>query len=193
VTLTGQATTMLAMVLCGLVMGMLYDTYRTMERKCHLPIWLVWISDFFFWISCTFLVFGTLLRINEGVVRIYIFLGLGIGIIFYFLLFQRMYLRILNKLIALSVWLYRVTLRIGYYILIVPLLFLYRALVAIALFLFSVLFTVVKWLARPFLFLGGKLWSPIWTGYLQKPTQKAKKIARKRWQALTGWIKGKKM
>ncbi|MFT9850316.1 spore cortex biosynthesis protein YabQ [Aneurinibacillus sp. REN35] len=192
-TLSGQAVTMLSMLLCGLAMGMLYDTYRTVERRCRLPIWLVWITDLFFWISCTFLVFGTLLRINEGVVRIYIFLGLGIGIILYFLLFQRLYLRILNKLIAFVLWLYRVMLRIGYLFLIVPLLFLYRSLIAVAMFFLSVLLTIGKWIAWPFLSVGRKLWSWIWGKYLQKPMGRIKVILRKRWQALTGWIKGKKM
>ncbi|WP_146809829.1 MULTISPECIES: spore cortex biosynthesis protein YabQ [Aneurinibacillus] len=192
-TLTGQAATMLSMLLCGWTMGMLYDTYRTMERRCRLPVWLVWISDFLFWISCTFLVFGTLLRVNEGVVRIYIFLGLGMGIILYFLLFQRMYLRILNKLITFSLWLYRVTIKTAYYLLVVPLLWLYRALITVVLFLFSVLLTIGKWLFRPFLLLGSKTGNWIWTRYLQKPTQKIKRMFRKKWQTLTGWIKGKKM
>ncbi|MBN6187399.1 spore cortex biosynthesis protein YabQ [Aneurinibacillus sp. BA2021] len=192
-TLNGQAVTMLSMLLCGVAMGMLYDTYRTLERRCRLPIWLVWITDLFFWISCTFLVFGTLLRINEGVVRFYIFLGLGIGIILYFLLFQRLYLQILNKLIALTLWLYRVMLRIGRVLLIVPLLFLYRSLIAILLFVVSVVLATGKWLARPFLFIGRKLWAWTWGKYIQKPVERIKRMVRKRWQALTGWIKGKKM
>jgi spore cortex biosynthesis protein YabQ len=192
VTLTGQAATMLSMLLCGLAMGTLYDTYRTMERRCRLAHWLVWISDFLFWISCIFLVFGTLLRVNEGIVRIYIFLGLGIGIVLYFLLFQRTYLRILNKLIAFSLWLYRVILQAGYYLLIVPALFLYRMLVSIVLFLVSVLLTTGKWVMRPFLFLGRKVGNWVWNR-VKKPIQQMKAILRKRWQALTGWMKRKKM
>ncbi|AMA74512.1 MULTISPECIES: spore cortex biosynthesis protein YabQ [Aneurinibacillus] len=191
-TLTGQAATMMSMVLCGLAMGILYDTYRTMERKCRLARWLVWLCDFLFWISCIFLVFGTLLRVNEGIVRIYIFLGLAVGVVLYFLLFQRTYLYILNKLIFFSLWLYRVTLRTGYYLLVAPVLFLYRILLSTALLLFSVIFRIGKWILLPFRFLGHKLWGWMWH-FLQKPLGRVREKARKRWQALTSWIKGKKM
>nr|WP_027415778.1 spore cortex biosynthesis protein YabQ [Aneurinibacillus terranovensis] len=191
-TLTGQAATLLSMVLCGIGIGMLYDTYRTLERRCGLSLWLVWVCDLLFWISCTFLVFGTLLRINEGIVRIYIFLGIGIGGISYLLFLQRTYLYILGRMISFILWVYMLLMRLLYYLLIVPIRFLYRALLSILLLLATVLLTVGKWILRPFCWLGLWLWKragKVW----ERPNGKWRGLWRKIRNILTNWIKHKKM
>ncbi|WCN37781.1 spore cortex biosynthesis protein YabQ [Aneurinibacillus uraniidurans] len=191
-TLTGQAVTMLSMVLCGGAVGILYDTYRTFERRCHLTRWLVWICDFLFWISCIFLVFGTLLRINEGVVRLYIFFGIGIGAIVYFLMLRYPYLALLNRMITFGLWLYRLLVRTGYYLLVVPILFLYRVVKKSVLLLLTCLLVTGQWLLRPFHWVGRWVWNMVWSR-IRKPLGRAKRYGTKRWQALTAWLKGKKM
>lgn len=173
-------------------MGILYDTYRTFERRCHLTRWLVWVCDFLFWISCMFLVFGTLLRVNEGVVRLYIFLGVGIGAILYFLTLRRSYLWLLNRIIVFGLWLYRLLLRTGYYLLIVPILFLYRLIKRIVLLLLTCLLVTGQWLLRPFRWAGVRIGNMVW-GWVRKPLGRAKRYGTKKWQALTAWLKGKKM
>lgn len=180
------------MVVCGIAMGMFYDTYRTLERMCYLTRWLVRVCDFLFWLSCTFLVFGTLLRVNEGMVRIYIFLGLGLGMVVYFLALQSMYLVILKKLISFCLFSYRVILRILYYLIVAPLRFLYRFLFSIVVFLLTALLAIGGWFYRPVRWLGRRMWER--TGKLVKtPVKKVKRIFLNTGKVLTRWVKGKKM
>lgn len=126
-----QAITMLLMVACGMSMGLLYDTYRVMKGQTGLRGWLVIICDLLFWASCIFLVFGTLLRVNEGMVRIYLFLGMGIGAWIYFSLFTSFYIKWFLRLINLVKAIYRFIVRLINLVIIKPLIFLYRTIVAI--------------------------------------------------------------
>jgi spore cortex biosynthesis protein YabQ len=192
VTITSQALTLLSMAFCGMGIGMLFDTYRTLERKCGLSGWAIWLCDFLFWISCIFLVFGTLLRVNEGIVRIYVFLGIGIGAVSYLLFLQPAYLFMLGKMIALIVWLYGRLLLLLKYLLLVPILFVYRLVVSILLFAVKVLLKMGSWLFRPFRWLGLMLWKRMGQPGKKQWSQLTRLWARVK-IALTNWVKRKRM
>ena len=126
-----QALTMLLMVGCGMTMGLLYDTYRVMKGQTGLRGWLVIICDLLFWASCIFLVFGTLLRVNDGVVRIYLFLGMGIGTWFYFVLLHSFYIKWFLRFINLVKAIYRFTVRLIHVVIIKPIIFIYKTVLAV--------------------------------------------------------------
>lgn len=166
-------------------MGILYDTYRIFERMYKMKTVLIWICDLLFWISCTFLVFGTLLRVNEGAVRIYIFLGIGMGTIIYLLTFRDTYANLLKRLIALTLAVYRSVLRFLYVLIIIPGLYLYHVLFSLVSGILKILMVVGKWLVNPFIHLGKKV------GKWMK--KRVLLFYQKMVKTLTNWIKRKKI
>ena len=166
-------------------MGILYDTYRIFERMYKMKNWLIWICDLLFWTSCTFLVFGTLLRVNEGAVRIYIFLGIGIGTIIYLLTFREMYASLLKTIIAFVLAVYRALLKSIKILIIIPMLYLYGVLFTLVKWILKILMVVVKWLVTPFSYFGKK-----WGGWVIKQVHHS---YLKMVKTLTNWIKRKKI
>lgn len=184
-TISGQALTLLSMALCGFLMGILYDTYRTFERMYKMGTWLIWICDLLFWTSSTFLVFGTLLRVNEGIVRIYIFLGIGIGIILYLLTFREIYGMILKKIIQLCIVIYKGIIRSVQVLVIVPILYLYKTLFSLVKWILRISWMIGKWICNPFIKIGKS--SGKWVG--NRTTLFYQKMAK----SLTNLIKRKKI
>ncbi len=84
-----QWSTIGAMILCGLSMGTAFDVYRIASHRFRVARWLLPGLDVVYWAAATLLVFSLLLDKNHGEVRLYVFLGLGIGVTGYFGLFSR--------------------------------------------------------------------------------------------------------
>ncbi|MFB4165044.1 spore cortex biosynthesis protein YabQ [Alteribacillus sp. JSM 102045] len=81
--LTIQFQTMFAMVAMGLVVGMSLDFYHRLTVRSVKAFWPRVLWDLLFWLVQALLVFYVLLHVNEGELRIYIFLALMIGFFIY--------------------------------------------------------------------------------------------------------------
>lgn len=141
------------MLLSGVCMGVAFDSYRVVSNR--LQIGRIWIPilDLLYWLAATLLIFRVLLTKNDGEVRIYVFLGLLIGIGFYFWLFS-------STVISFVVWLietinsvFRFLIRCFQLLVIKPLLLLYKLVrvllgFSVALALFTV--KLIGQLLRPF-------------------------------------------
>ncbi|MEW9672689.1 spore cortex biosynthesis protein YabQ [Ammoniphilus sp. 3BR4] len=180
-----QAITMLLMVTCGMTMGLLYDTYRVMKGQTGLRGWLVIICDLLFWASCIFLVFGTLLRVNDGIVRVYLFLGMGIGAWLYFALFHSFYVKWFLRFINLVKAIYRFSVRVFQLVIIKPIILLYKVIitviVAVSLFIWKVILFIYGLLQRIFVPLGthsSKLGKKIYKGSKKKGAGFLKRLAK---------------
>lgn len=86
--LSMQYLTVLAMGLSGAVLGAVYDVYRTILKEWRYLRFLSAILDFAFWVFALGLVLWALQWANNGDVRLYIFLLLGIGLVLYRLLLR---------------------------------------------------------------------------------------------------------
>lgn len=158
-----QLATLAAMVLSGNVLGILFDSYRVVSRELRLHRRLIPLFDLAYWLAATVFVFRILYQTNLGEVRVFVFLGLLLGISAYFAFFSRWTIRFVRWLINLV----RATVRLsiqGFRLLIIrPLVFLWRCLIVFLGFLgaFSVFFgkivlqllyplwVVLKWAVRP--------------------------------------------
>lgn len=152
-----QLQTILAMSACGALMGMGFDTYHVFKGKGRFPPWLVFLLDVLFWVGSMALVFFLLVRVNEGVVRFPIFLGMFFGAWGYFLIGSKKYIQFLMTVIKFCQWLYRTVVNLIDMLIVRPVLFLYRLVWMLLAFLFSVLMTIlgffwriVKFLTSPF-------------------------------------------
>jgi spore cortex biosynthesis protein YabQ len=150
-----QLMTMALMVGCGMAMGLLYDTYRVMKVQTKIYGWMVILCDLLFWASCTFLVFGTLLRVNDGIFRIYLFIGMGFGAWLYFALFHTFYIKWFLRFVTLVKAIYQFFVRVIHIFIIKPIIFFYKVIVAIvvwvALFVWKIALLIYHLLCKLFI------------------------------------------
>lgn len=143
--LTTQFYTMLVMVGMGSWIGVALDTYGRFLKRPLRARWVVFINDFMFWVTQGLILFYLLLLVNEGELRIYIFLAVLCGYAAYQGLFKQLYLKLLEHLIQTSIGLYNIIIRIGQVIIIRPIQALIHLLIIIVLGIFKVLWSLLKW------------------------------------------------
>nr|WP_183244381.1 spore cortex biosynthesis protein YabQ [Anoxybacillus mongoliensis] len=164
-----QFTTLLAMIGTGMIIGASFDTYAHIFNRSERHRLIVWIADILFWVVQALYVFYTLLVINNGQVRLYIFFTILCGYAAYQALFQRMYVRLLQKIIHIFVTLYRLIVRMFYYTIILPLRLLYRFFVFLFIttchvvllvgkILYKVIYGCTRFLLQPFIWIGRFAW-----------------------------------
>lgn len=122
--------------------GLIFDFYRTCRSFWKPPRKFTFFIDLFFSIFITLLVFLVLLATNWGEVRLYVFIGIGLGWILYNLTLSKYFLLVYEKILKVFLFLCRVLLRIinsiknflvyVFGIILTPFLFLVRIFIKIA-------------------------------------------------------------
>lgn len=162
-TLQIQFVTMGMMYAGGLALGGLFDVYRVLSGQLKVPLWLKAVLDLLYWFVGTIVVFKLLYESNWGEVRFFIFIGLIIGILFYFWLFSRPVIRVIEFTIRAVLTTIRIGKRMIELFIITPAVWLYRLIVIIlgfllatAIFLYKImlqlcypLWRVLLWMLRP--------------------------------------------
>ncbi|WP_281883902.1 spore cortex biosynthesis protein YabQ [Paenibacillus sp. YYML68] len=191
-TLHVQFLTLGMMCAGGLSLGGLFDLYRVLSGQLRVPVWLRAVLDLVYWLAGTVIVFLLLYESNWGEVRPFIFLGLGIGVTLYFLLFSRSVIWVINGMIRIVLWIARLLRQLVIIFIIRPAIGLYRlALIlfgfvcAAAIFMYRVvlqllypLWRLVTWLLRP---LGRWLRIPV-PGWLRQGYERVVRLIRKLFQ-----------
>lgn len=137
-----QFQTVLVMSACGALMGMGYDTYHVFTGRSRLPTWLLFVFDVLFWLGSMGLVFFILVKVNDGIVRFPIFIGMLFGAWVYFVIGSKKYIQFLRAVIKFCKWLYRTILRVIDLLVIRPILFVYRLVFMLLAFLYAAVMTV---------------------------------------------------
>lgn len=139
-----QFITMGYMFGSGLILGVLYDVYRVVSMRIRLPRWMIPLIDFAYWIAATVIVFYLLYYSNLGQVRVFIFLAVFSGISFYFALLSTTICKLLQGIVNILVWLYRLIVRIVTVLVVRPAAFLYRILVILFGFFIAIIVFIGK-------------------------------------------------
>ena len=71
-----------------MTIGLIFDVYCILKRKLSFSVYVVNLFDFLLFIIFAMIVFARLLQINSGQVRWYIFAGVLLGSLFYYLMFN---------------------------------------------------------------------------------------------------------
>jgi spore cortex biosynthesis protein YabQ len=163
VTLYVQFFTLFMMFCSGLALGTIFDISRVLSGKLRVPRFILPLVDILYWIVATILVFWLLMYSNEGQVRVFVFLGIGIGICFYFALLSNWIIWLLLLGIRITIALFRFAQKMVELFLIKPLLGIYRLtvlilgfLLTIAVFLYKIMLQLLYpvwrlliWIIRP--------------------------------------------
>lgn len=143
-----QIQTVLSMSVCGLLMGMGYDTYQVFRGRGRFPAWLVFLLDVLFWLVSVGFVFWILAYVNNGVVRFPIFIGLFGGAWLYFLLGSKQYVQFLQAAIRFTQWLFRTVMLIIDTLIVRPILFIYRLIGMLISFLITIILGIFQFCWR---------------------------------------------
>ena len=99
ITINEQVFLFLTCIQTGIIMGMLYDLIRIFRKIIHHPNWMVQIEDLLYWLTCGCFAFIMLYWENYGQIRVFVFAGILIGSVLYFLTFSIIFMKIASWLI----------------------------------------------------------------------------------------------
>ncbi|WP_099364134.1 spore cortex biosynthesis protein YabQ [Fredinandcohnia onubensis] len=138
-TLSTQFYTLLAMICMGGWLGASLDTYQRFLNRSRRKYFFVFINDILFWIVQGLMFFYTLLLVNEGELRFYVFIAILCGFAAYQSLIKSFYVKALEHIIQAFIRLYGLLLRTGDFLIVRPIKMLYQLIIVILLGILNVL------------------------------------------------------
>lgn len=84
----------------GIVVGLLFDIFRILRKSFKTPNLITYIEDILFWILTGISIVFCMYKFSYGSLRLFMFLGLGFGIIIYMLTFSKIIIKILVFIIT---------------------------------------------------------------------------------------------
>lgn len=139
-----QFYTLLAMIGMGSLFGAMLDTYQRFLKRGRRKKWIVFVNDLLFWFIQGIIIFYVLFLVNYGELRFYLFLALLCGFSAYQALFKNIYLSLLESLIRLVNMTARLIYRTVYLLVYKPIRGLCLLLIAIILYFYGLLLSLVK-------------------------------------------------
>lgn len=94
-----QAYLFLVFSLTGIIIGVLFDFFRILRRSIKTPNVITYIEDILFWILTGLLVLYNIWYFNNGEIRIYMFLGIILGILIYMSTLSNIIIKIFSKIL----------------------------------------------------------------------------------------------
>lgn len=109
-----QAYLFAIFILNGFLIGLLFDIFRILRKSFKTKDFVTYIQDIIFWLLAGFIILFSIFKFNDGELRGFIFIGIIIGAIIYFLLFSKIFINV-------NVFIIDIIKKIIYYALIIPL------------------------------------------------------------------------
>lgn len=134
-TLGMQFWTMFMMMCGGIIMGAIYDFFRLLHEQLKLPRWTIIPLDIIYWIVATILIFQLLYNSNQGQLRMFVYVGMVVGVLLYYFLFSKTTTQVLLFIFKMIKEIYRVIVRIIHILIVKPAIILYKAFLLILRFL----------------------------------------------------------
>lgn len=86
-------------IVIGAILALIFDFFRISRRKGNTKNWVVYVEDVFYWIIVAVMIIASAFITNDGELRGYMFIGYGIGTIFYLILFSKMLIKIISGIL----------------------------------------------------------------------------------------------
>lgn len=94
-----QAYLFIVFSLTGVVIGLLFDFFRILRRSFKTSNIITYFEDVLFWILTGVLILYNIWYFNNGEIRIYMFLGIIIGVLIYMLTLSNIIISLLSKIL----------------------------------------------------------------------------------------------
>ena len=96
---TNQAYLFLIFIINGFLIGLLFDFFRILRRSFKTKDTITYIQDIIFWILTGFIILYSTFTFNNGEIRIFMFVAIILGIIFYITLISSYIIKINIRII----------------------------------------------------------------------------------------------
>ena len=94
-----QAYLFLVFSMTGVAIGILFDFFRILRRSIKTSNFITYIEDVLFWILTGLLVLYNIWYFNNGEIRIYMFLGIIMGVLIYMSTLSNILIKIFSKIL----------------------------------------------------------------------------------------------
>ena len=78
----------------GVLIGILFDFFRILRKSFKTSDIVTYIEDFLFWILTGFSILYFMFVFNNGEIRLFMFLGIAVGITLYMLIFSSFFIKV---------------------------------------------------------------------------------------------------
>lgn len=109
-----QAYLFLVFSLTGVAIGILFDFFRILRRSIKTSNLATYIQDILFWILTGIIVLYSIWYFNNGELRIFVLLGLIIGILIYMTTLSSIIVKIFTKILVFGINILKVPFKIIY-------------------------------------------------------------------------------
>lgn len=92
-----QAYLFLVFTLTGVAIGVLFDFFRILRKIIKTSNFVTYIEDISFWILTGLIILYNIWYFNDGEIRIYMFLGIIIGILIYMSTLSKLVILVFSK------------------------------------------------------------------------------------------------
>lgn len=89
-----QANLFLIFTINGILIGLLFDIFRILRKSFKTTDFVTYIEDIAFWILTGIIILYSIFVFNNGEIRLFMFIGILIGIGFYILIFSKYFIKI---------------------------------------------------------------------------------------------------
>ncbi|VEF49986.1 spore cortex biosynthesis protein YabQ [Bacillus freudenreichii] len=187
-----QFYTLLSMIGMGILFGAMLDTYQRFLKRGNRKKWIVFLNDLLFWFIQGIIIFYVLFLVNYGELRFYLFLALLCGFSAYQALLKRIYLSLLESLIRFVKMMARLTYRTVFLLVYKPIEGLCLLLIAIILYLYGLLLSLVKIVWIMVKWMTKTLFTPVLWILKKFIPESAKKLVAQLRKKIAGYLKGSK-
>jgi len=94
-----QAYLFLVFTLTGILIGILFDLFRVIRKTFKTSDIITYIEDVLFWILTGILILYNIWYFNDGEIRVFMFLGIGMGVLIYVLTLSNILSKIIFNII----------------------------------------------------------------------------------------------
>lgn len=94
-----QAYLFLVFTLTGFIIGALFDVFRILRKNFKTSDFITYLEDILFWVLTGFLIIYNIWYFNDGEIRLFMFLGLIMGILIYLLLLSKFFIILMTFII----------------------------------------------------------------------------------------------
>lgn len=99
--ITNQAYLFLIFTINGIVIGLLFDTFRVLRKSFKTSDIITYIQDILFWILTGLILLYSIFTFSNGEVRLYMFLAVFLGCLIYMIIFSKYFIKINVKVILI--------------------------------------------------------------------------------------------
>jgi spore cortex biosynthesis protein YabQ len=92
--LLSQFNTVFIFFLTGICIGLLFDFFRIQRKVLKTCDFITYIQDILFWIVSGLIIIFVIMKYTNGEIRIYMVLGIILGILIYFLIISKYIMKI---------------------------------------------------------------------------------------------------